>query len=107
MSTASWFKGLITKLTGRAPASGAPEAIDCHSVGELLQHYLDGEIDETRARQITEHLDACRQCGMEADTYERIKATLAARRTTVSVESLARLRDFGQRLARGEGPTAI
>lgn len=79
-----------------------PGGIDCHQVGEVLQHYLDGYIDDDRARRISAHLDACRRCGMEAETYERIKATLRARRGPVPVESIHRLEEFGHRLVRGE-----
>ncbi len=94
------MKAWIMKLLGRTPPGG----MDCHQVGELLQHYLDGDIDADRARRIEAHLDECRRCGMEADTYERIKATLAAHRPDVPAESIDRLRAFGERLARGEEP---
>ncbi|MEJ7800011.1 MAG: zf-HC2 domain-containing protein, partial [Ilumatobacter sp.] len=69
------------------------------------QQYLDGHIDPDRARRIEAHLDECRRCGMEADTYERIKSTLAAQRPEVPAEAVDRLREFGERLARGEEPT--
>ena len=92
----------MMKLLGRTPPGG----MNCHQVGELLQQYLDGQIDADRAGRIEEHLDECRRCGMEAETYARIKATLAAQRADVPAESLDRLREFGQRLARGEDPTA-
>jgi anti-sigma factor RsiW len=95
-------KAWIMKLFGRAPAA---DAMDCHEVGALLQHYLDGHIDAERARRIEEHLDDCRRCGMEAETYERIKVTLAAHRPEVPPESVERLRAFGERLARGEDPS--
>ncbi len=78
--------------------------LDCHAVAERLQEYLDGHIDEHTAARIEEHLEDCRMCGLEAETYERIKAALAARRPEVPVESVARLREFGERLARGDEP---
>jgi anti-sigma factor (TIGR02949 family) len=80
----------------------APGDLDCHQVAEVLQHYLDGEIDEERSRRIEAHLEACRRCGMEAETYRRIKATLAARRGDVPAESIRRLEDFGRRLVHGD-----
>ncbi len=95
------MKTWMMKLFGRRPPGG----MSCHQVGEVLQQYLDGHIDADRARRIEEHLEECRRCGMEADTYERIKATLAARRPEVPAESVDRLREFGERLARGEEPT--
>ncbi len=91
----------MMKLLGRTPPGG----MSCHQVGEVLQQYLDGHIDPDRARRIEAHLDECRRCGMEAATYERIKSTLAAQRPEVSAESVDRLREFGERLARGEEPT--
>ena len=95
------MKAWIMKLLGRT----RPRAMDCHEVGELLQHYLDGHIDADRAQRIEAHLDECRRCGMEAETYERIKATLAAHRPEVPADSVDRLRAFGERLARGEEPS--
>jgi predicted anti-sigma-YlaC factor YlaD len=90
------------KLFGRTPPGG----MSCHQVGELLQQYLDGELDDAeRARRIHDHLDECRRCGMEAETYERIKSTIAAERPDIPPESIERLRAFGERLARGEEPT--
>lgn len=76
--------------------------MSCDQVGELLQHYLDDELDEPRSRRLAEHLEDCRRCGLEAETYERIKASLAQQRPEVAPDSLARLREFGSRLARGD-----
>ncbi len=92
----------MMKLRRRTP----PGAMSCHQVGEVLQQYLDGHIDADSASRIEVHLDECRRCGMEADTYERIKSTLAAQRPQVPDEAVARLREFGERLARGEEPTS-
>ena len=96
------MRNWMMRLLGRRPPGG----LDCHQVGEVLQHYLDGHIDADRARRIEEHLEACRRCGMEAETYERIKATLAAHRPEVPAESVDRLREFGRRLVHGEEPSA-
>ena len=76
--------------------------MQCDEVGRLLQHYLDGDLDARRASRLAAHLEDCRRCGLEADTYERIKTSLAERRGSVPADSLARLREFGQRIARGE-----
>lgn len=90
----------MMKLLGRTPPGG----LDCHEVGERLQHYLDGHIDADLSRRIEEHLEECRRCGMEAETYERIKASLAAHRPEVPQESVERLRAFGESLMRGDDP---
>jgi anti-sigma factor RsiW len=95
------MKAWINKLFGRTPRGD----MSCHEVGELLQHYLDGHIDAERARRIEDHLEQCRRCGMEAETYERIKETLGAHRPMVPAESIERLRAFGESLARGEEPS--
>jgi anti-sigma factor RsiW len=76
----------------------------CAEVGELLQHYLDAELDDRRSRRLADHLEDCRRCGLEADTYERIKHSLAQSQPAVPSDSLARLREFGARIARGEEP---
>lgn len=86
------LKNLIGMLTGRQ--------MSCAQVGEILQHYLDGELDDERARRLAHHLEDCRRCGLEAETYERIKASLVGRRAPVPADSLARLREFGARIVR-------
>lgn len=89
----------IAKMFGRSrPAA----QLDCHEVAELLQRYLDGHIDAERAQRIEEHLDDCVRCGLEAETYERIKTALATSRPEVSGEAVDRLRAFGEALMRGE-----
>lgn len=90
-----WFSNLF----------GRNRSMSCHQVGAVLQEYLDGDIDAERARRIEEHLEECRRCGLEAETYERIKSTLATQRPEVPEESVQRLREFGERLARGEEPS--
>lgn len=85
------------RFTNRRP-------MQCDEVGKLLQHYLDGHLDERRGARLAAHLEDCRRCGLEANTYERIKGSLAERRGPVPAESLARLREFGERIARGDEP---
>lgn len=78
--------------------------LDCHAVGEALQQYLDGvdghdgPIEPEHAERIEAHLDVCRLCGLEAETYRRIKKSLAARRPDVAPDAIARLRDFAVHL---------
>lgn len=78
--------------------------LTCREVGEILQIYLDGHLDADRAGRIETHLDECRRCGLEAETYDHIKVTLAAQRPDIPAESIDRLRVFGEQLARGEDP---
>ena len=79
----------------------------CHEVAQLVQQYLDDELDEHRAARLRAHLDDCRRCGLEVDTYRRIKHSLADSSVSVPEESVARLREFAMRLARGEEPDGV
>lgn len=82
----------------------AKRPMTCGEVGEWLQHYLDGELDDHRSGRLAAHLEDCRRCGLEVDTYQRIKDSLAAQQPSVPADSLARLREFGSRIARGDEP---
>jgi hypothetical protein len=73
----------------------------CREVGRLLQAYLDDEDTSGRSEQIRAHLDDCRRCGLEAETYRRIMDALAARDEPLPEASLERLRSFGQALVAG------
>lgn len=77
--------------------------IDCRAVGRALQSYLDHDLDDDVAARIAEHLEACRHCGLEADTYRAIKRSLAAHRPAVDADAVERLRAFGDRLTAGDG----
>lgn len=72
--------------------------VDCREVGKVLQSYLDNEVEEGLAAKIAEHLEACRDCGLELETYERIKTSLAGRMPEVDPAALARLRAFGEQI---------
>lgn len=77
--------------------------IDCAQVGRRLQQFLDGELDDERAAAIHEHLEQCLQCGLEADAFEHIKASLAARGpATAEDPALPRLRRFAEALVNGD-----
>jgi predicted anti-sigma-YlaC factor YlaD len=73
-------------------------------VGKLLQRYLDGETDELVTAKVAEHLEDCRRCGLEAEVYREIKASLARQAPTLPETTLARLRRFGERLATDGAP---
>ncbi len=97
------IRSALRRMTaGRWPAVRLGEPLSCPEVGRLLQRYLDDELtDDAEVQMLSEHLDECRRCGLEADTYRKIKAGLALRRTPVPPESVERLREFGERLAQG------
>ncbi|WP_372595218.1 anti-sigma factor [Actinotalea sp.] len=75
---------------------------DCHRAARFLQHYLDGELDIVRASMVAEHLETCRRCGLEAQTYESIKVAISAtapHSDEADEAAVARLRQFADTLA--------
>lgn len=82
---------------------GLSASRECVRVGELLQSYLDGEVDDPTAQQIAAHLERCRGCGLEADTYRRLKAVLGTEGRP-DPGALDRLRAFADELASSPGP---
>ncbi len=72
--------------------------VSCREVGKVLQSYLDGDVEPDFAAKIADHIEACRDCGLEAETYQRIIDSLAGHRPTVDDAALDRLREFGESL---------
>jgi hypothetical protein len=97
------IRSAIRRVTmGRWPRPRPGDPLSCPEVGRLLQRYLDGELEDERdAQPLSSHLEDCRRCGLEADTYRKIKAVLESRRLPVPPESVERLREFGAGLADG------
>jgi anti-sigma factor RsiW len=80
----------------------------CHHVARVLQSYLDGEVDSMTEAMVAEHLEVCRRCGLEARTYQAIKAAIAATAPAPEVvdgAALERLRRFADELADPEAGT--
>ncbi len=69
--------------------------VDCREVGKVLQSYLDGDVEDGFAEKIASHLEACRDCGLELETYQQIKTSLAGKMPEVDPDALERLREFG------------
>jgi anti-sigma factor RsiW len=78
--------------------------MSCRRVGEVLQAYLDGEVDDITSGRVAHHLEDCRRCGMELGVYTEIKTSLSRGGSTVDDAAVARLREFSQRLADGTDP---
>ncbi|MGD9798173.1 MAG: anti-sigma factor [Microbacteriaceae bacterium] len=70
----------------------------CAEVAGILQHFLDGQVDDMTAQRVRRHLEACRRCGLEAQTYTAIKDALARHRPAPDDEAVERLRAFGEEL---------
>jgi anti-sigma factor RsiW len=84
------------RLRPNAPAN-------CREVATFLQRYLDREVDDRTLRRVAAHLEDCRRCGLEANTYRALKQALA-RHTAPPADALARLHRFAdQLLAHGPG----
>lgn len=84
--------------------SGRSDALTCRQVGRLVQSHLDDELVANDTRRVAEHLEACRRCGLEAETYAQIIAALEAGQP-VGPARLERLRAFGAELAAGRSPS--
>lgn len=91
---------ILTRIRRRRMAM----RMSCSEVGEVLQQYLDDELDATRSPRVEAHLELCRRCGLEASIYTDVKDALA-RQGDLPEDSIRRLRHFGERVAAGEIPT--
>lgn len=69
----------------------------CWQVLRELQSYLDGMTDEATDGKVTAHLEECRRCGLEADTYRAIKQAIAHHERPPH-SAVDRLRAFGENL---------
>lgn len=76
--------------------------LSCDQVMEVLQSYLDGEVDIETARRVAGHLSTCSDCDLESVTYRRIKVALATTAEPVDPEIMASLRSFSSRLVADE-----
>ncbi len=76
---------LLDRLLGRP---------SCSEVMELLQAYLDGEIDAPQAKAVAKHLDRCSNCGPEAEVYRRLIASIKRQPPEPEPDSVDRLRIF-------------
>lgn len=95
------IRSTVRRMTfGRWPTLRPGEPMTCPEVGRLLQRFLDDELNGD-GEMLSEHLDQCRRCGLEADTYRKIKLALVSRRALVPQDSIERLRAFGDELADG------
>jgi anti-sigma factor RsiW len=81
---------------------GRRSELSCAEVAAVLQSYLDRELDAQTTEKVHEHLEECRRCGMEAATYEDLNAALRRGPEGLTDEPVRRLREFGERLARGD-----
>ncbi len=70
----------------------------CDEIMEVLQAYLDGEVDVEVARTVAGHLEKCVVCSHESEVYQQIKTSLAGRRREVDPDVRAALEAFSRDL---------
>ena len=92
---------LVFRARSNRPPAPAGDGYSCRQAALVLQSFLDGEADATAAAKVEEHLEMCRRCGMEADTYRQIKAALARAAPVIPELALRRLQKFGDEIATG------
>lgn len=78
---------------------GNKDVASCREASRLLQFVLDGQTDAHTHARVLRHLDACKRCGLEAETYRAVKESLATQYTEpLDPRSVADLVEFGRRL---------
>ena len=73
--------------------------LSCSQVEAVLQEYLDEELEASEVPRVLKHLEACRDCGLEAEMYTSIKASLHAHKDDPSADSMDRIRALAEQLA--------
>ena len=76
------------------PRTPLPTAPDCRHVAAVLQSYLDGELGPQDAEAVTDHLEHCERCGIEARTIQQVVDAIQRQRPDLASERLDRLRRF-------------
>jgi len=80
------------------------EMVRCLRTSRALQRYLDGEADDLTAARVAAHLEECRRCGLQAQTYRAIKQALrGSGNGNVDELALHRLRAFSGSLTASGG----
>lgn len=73
--------------------------MSCQQVDEVMQQYLDRELDASEVPKVLEHLEACKDCGLEAELYTRIQNSLHEHQVAPSADSMSKIRALAQELA--------
>lgn len=74
---------------------------ECARTAKVLHHYLDGELDDEATAFVARHLEACRRCGLDAETYLEIRCALQ-RHLRPPNDVVNRLREFSENLVSEE-----
>lgn len=84
---------LLNRLFRRNPG------MSCSQVEAVMQQYLDNELDPSEVPKVLAHLEACKDCGLEAELYTRIQSSLREHQQAPSADSMDRIRALAQELA--------
>ena len=87
----------------RRSPSPLPADPDCHQVAEVLQSYLDGELDPGDTGAVAAHLEHCERCGIEAETVTRVIEAIRRQRPPLDPDGIERLAGFVDGLTGAEG----
>ncbi len=74
-------------------------SMSCQQVEAVLQQYLDEELEAAEVPKVLKHLEACKDCGLEATVYTRIKDSLLNHQDSPTDDSMVRIRALAQELA--------
>lgn len=74
---------------------------DCREVRRLMQAFVDGELPAGGAERVAAHLQDCDRCGVDAETYRRVKQRLTRLRAPADPTALSRLERFVEELTSG------
>ena len=99
-------------MTGRAPRfgwpafgrRGRPDEATCAEAMRRLQAWLDDAVTEPELIRVRRHLQMCRRCGLEAQTYRAIGTSLRACGTRIDAAARQRLQAYVVDLTGGLGP---
>lgn len=78
--------------------------LSCKQVDAVMQQYLDQELEASQVPKVLKHLEACKDCGLEASMYTRIKDSLLSHQAAPDAASTARIRSLAEELASGNAP---
>lgn len=73
--------------------------MSCSQVEEVMQQYLDNELEPSEVPKVLAHLEACKDCGLEAELYTRIQNSLHEHQAAPSADSMDKIRALARELA--------
>lgn len=86
---------------------GLMRGLSCSQVEAVLQQYLDNELDPAEVPKVLAHLEKCKDCGLEASLYERIRGSLVQYQEAPDADSMARIRAMAHELATSGPPDHV